>query len=461
MLRKFIGDKAFYRRILAVAIPIMIQNAITNFVSLLDNIMVGQVGDLPMSGVAIVNQLLFVFNLCVFGAVSGAGLFTAQFHGSEDQEGIRYTLRFKLMAGVLITAASIGLFLTKGSDLVMLFMQGDDDPQEIAQTLAYGMDYLKVMLYGLVPFALSTAYSGTLRETGETVVPMAAGIAAVLTNLVLNTLLIFGFLGFPALGVRGAAIATVISRYVELGIVALWTHLNARKKPFIQGLYRSAYIPAPLLLDIIRKSLPLMLNECLWSLGITMMNQSYSTRGLDVVAAMNICTTLCNMTNVVFLTMGNVVGIIVGQMLGANKPEEEVRDTDRKMIAFSVMTCLIFGSLAAAVSGLFPRIYNTNDTVRAIAAGLICLNAAAMPFNALNHGCYFTLRAGGKTMITFLFDCGFVWCISLPLAFLLSRYTTLSILPMYAICISTDVLKCVLGVAMVKKGTWIRNLARR
>ena len=460
MLRKFIGDRGFYRRLMLVAVPIIVQYAITNFVSLLDNIMVGQVGTLQMSGVAIVNQLLFVFNLCVFGAASGAGLYTAQFHGSEDLEGVRYTFRFKILAGTIIGAAGIGLFLAAGRNMIALFMQGDNDPASVAETMDYAMDYLNVMLFGLIPFALSNAYCGTLRESGQTVVPMVAGIVAVLTNLVLNYILIFGHLGAPSMGVRGAALATVISRYVELAIVAGWTHFNSRKMPFIRGAYRSVYIPKKLLGDVILRTLPLMANELLYSLGLTMMNQCYSTRGLDVVAAVNICSTLSNLANVMYHAMGNVVSIIIGQMLGARKPEEEVWDTDRKLIAFSFMSCIVCGSLLALVSGAFPKLYNTTDEVRAIAAALICVNAVVMPFNAINFGCYFTLRAGGKTLLTFLSDSGFIWAVSVPLAFILSRLTGMAIIPMYALCLSMDLLKSVFGIWLVKKGTWIRSLAR-
>ena len=229
MFRQFIGDRAFYRRVLGVAIPIIIQNGITNFVSMLDNIMVGQVGTVPMSGVAIVNQLLFVFNLCVFGAASGAGIFTAQFFGSQDQEGVRHTFRFKIMVGLLLGAAGIGIFLTAGPPLINLYLTGEGSAKDAALTLAYGLRYLRVMLFGLLPFALSNAYASTLRESGQTVVPMLAGVAAVLVNLVFNYILIFGKFGAPALGVVGAAAATVISRYVELAIVAGWTHLTIRE----------------------------------------------------------------------------------------------------------------------------------------------------------------------------------------------------------------------------------------
>ena len=458
MLHRYIGDRAFYRHVLGVAVPIIIQNGITNFVSLLDNIMIGQVGTIPMSGVAIVNQLMFVFNLCVFGAASGAGIFTAQFYGSHDHEGIRHTFRFKLIIGALLTALGCAIFILGGGSLVSLYLSSDSDPADAAMTLAYGVDYLRVMLFGLLPFAIANAYSSTLRECGQTTVPMVAGIAAVLVNLGLNYVLIFGHFGAPAMGVRGAAVATVISRYAELAIVAVWTHCHSRVNTFIQGAYRSLYIPRKLLGRIIVKGMPLLVNEALWSIGMAVMSQCYSTRGLDVVAANNITSTLYNLSSVVYFAMGNAVGIIMGQMLGASTPKEEVRDSNRKLIFTSVVSCLIFGVLMAAVSGAFPMIYNTTAEVRSLATQLICVCAVMLPFNAYTNAAYFTLRSGGQTMVTFLFDSCFVWVICVPLAFCLSRFTAMAIVPLYALCQATDLLKCAVGAYMLKKGTWIQNL---
>ena len=297
-------NKHFYRRILAVALPMMIQNGITNFVQMLDNVMVGQVGTIPMSGVAIVNQLMFVFNICVFGATSGAGIFTAQFKGREDNEGIRYTFRFKLLVSLLLGAVGIGVFLSFGRELIGLYLTGEGRPEDAAATMEYGLRYLKVMVVGLVPFALSNAYSGTLREVGETKIPMIAGIVAVLVNLAGNYILIFGHFGAPALGVVGAAIATVLSRFVELAIVAAWLHSNGKRHPYIVGALRSFRIPGALAGDIAIKGLPLLVNEFFWSTCMAFLSQCYSTRGLDVVAAFNIATTISQVSNVVFISLG-------------------------------------------------------------------------------------------------------------------------------------------------------------
>ena len=458
MLQKFIGDRAFYRNFLRIAVPIIIQNGITNFVSLLDNIMVGQVGSIQMSGVSIVNGLVFVFNLCAFGASAGAGIFTAQFHGSCDDEGIRHTFRFKIMACMLISLLGVSMMLAGGTSLIGLYLRGEGSAHDAAQVLDYGMRYLRVMVWGFVPFSINTAYAGTLRETGQTKVPMVAGITAVLVNLALNYVLIFGHFGTPEMGVEGAALATVISRYVELAIVAGWTHLNGKSCRFIRGAYRSMYIPRDLLKQITLKGMPLLINEALWSGGMAFLNQCYSTCGLDVVPAMNIASTIANLAGVVFISGGNAVGILMGQMLGAGHSAEQVRDSNRKLIAANVVFGGSFGLLLAAVSGVFPLIYNTTDSVRQIATWLICVSAFMMPFNSYLNATYFTLRSGGKTIVTFIFDSGFVWTCVIPVAYILSRFTGIAIIPLYVICHALDFIKCAIGTYMLKKGAWIQNL---
>ena len=458
MLNRYIGDRAFYKRVFSVAVPIIIQMGITNFVNLLDNIMVGQVGTIPMSGVSIVNGLMFVFNLCIFGASSGAGIFTAQFHGSNDQEGVRHTFRFKFLICTVISVLGVAAFLLGGQFLIGLYLTGDGDAATAAGVLEQGLKYLHVMLWGFLPFALTNTYSGTLKECGNTVVPMVAGIIAVLVNLAGNYILIFGHFGAPAMGVEGAALATVLSRFVELAIVATWTHLHSKEHPFIRGVYRSFYIPGKLLKSIVIKGMPLLINEALWSSGMAIMHQCYSTCGLDVVPAMNIANTLFNLASVVFLSMGNAVGIIMGQMLGAGNPESAVRDYNRKLMVVSIASGLIFGGAMASISGFFPGIYNTTEDVRRLATYLICINACIMPFNSYTNATYFTLRSGGQTMITFLFDSCFVWGVCIPLAYCLSRFTDLSIVPLFALCGSTDLIKCVIGAYMIKKGKWIQNL---
>lgn len=443
--------------VLAISIPIMVQNGITNFVSLLDNIMIGMVGTEQMSGVAIVNQLLFVFNISIFGIVSGAGIFGAQYFGGGNYEGVRHTFRFKIFGCALMTVVAVLLFLAFGEDLISMYLHGEGNEAELSTALFHGHRYLLVMLLGIIPFGIEQVYISTLRECGETVVPMKAGIAAVLVNLVLNYILIFGKFGAPVLGVVGAAVATVISRYIEAAIVIIWTHGHKKKNPYIVGVYRSFYIPGSLIGKIVVKGTPLMVNEMLWAAGMAILMQCYSVRGLTAVAGLNISSTIGNVFNVVYLALGNSVAIIVGQLLGAGKMKE-ARDTDTKLIAFSVASCLGIGAVLALLAPLFPMIYNTTDEVRNLATSFIRIIALFMPVGAFLNTSYFTLRSGGKTIVTFLFDSVFLWVASIPLAYTLSRFTGVPIVPLYFICQSVDLIKCAIGFVLVKKGVWIQNI---
>ena len=459
-MKKYIGNRAFYRRLFLILIPILIQNVITNFVSLLDNIMVGQVGTEPMSGVAIVNQLIFVFNLCVFGGLAGAGILTAQFYGSADVRGQAHTFRAKLY---IVSAAALGfmaVFLFGGETLIRQFIHEGGEAFDMEATLRHAKDYMAIMLFQIPPFALQMAYATTLRETGETLLPMKAGIAAVLINLSLNYILIFGKLGAPALGVEGAAVATVIARYIECGVIVLWTHRHPVENAFLADTFTTWRIPGKLLRRIALMGLPLLMNELLWSSGVAMLNQCYSMRGLEAVSAVNISTTVTNLFSCVFISAGNAISIIVGQILGAGELDRAV-DEDRKLIAFSVVLCAALGLLMSFTAPLLPRVYNTSDTVRQLAARLITVYALFMPFFAFTCSCYFTMRAGGQSVVTFVFDSLYQCLLVVPLAFVLSRYTKLPLLPMYIAVQATEFSKCILGYCLLRKRKWVRDLVSR
>ena len=455
--KKFIGSKEFYRAVLAITIPMIIQNGISNFVNLLDNIMVGSLGTEQMSGVAIVNQFTFVFILLVFGAVSGAGIFTAQYHGKGDQENVRHTFRAKLLINLVVSIIGVAVFLAFDETFIGMFLHESDSTGDLALTMECGKEYLKWIVIGLVPFAFSQAYASTLRETGNTVIPMAASISAVVTNLILNALLIFGLWIFPELGVAGAAIATTISRFVELIILVIYSHTHTKECYFAKGAFKTFRIPKELIGQIAVKGLPIMANEFLWSLSITIRNQCYATRGLDVVAAVNIAFTIINLMNVVFLSLGSSIAIIVGNQLGAGKIEE-AKDSAYKMLAFSAFAAACIGVVQIAISPFFPLIYETSDNVRHLATFVIIASACAVPFNAFSHACYFTLRSGGKAAATFIFDSGYAWALVIPAAFLLSRFTTWSFQAIFIALLVIEAVKCIMGLIMVKQETWARQL---
>ena len=459
-MKKYFGDRKFYKMVLAVAIPIVVQFGISNFVNMLDNIMVGQLGTEQMTGVSVVNQLMFVFNLALFGAISGPGIFTAQYAGQKNDEGVRHTMRFKLILSVLISVIGIVIFVLFKESLIMLFLHDNNSGIDLVKSLVSAKDYMFVMLFGLVPFALTCSYAGTLRETGETNLPMIAGVIAILVNLVFNYILIFGHFGAPKLGVVGAAIATVLSRYVELLIVVIWTHTHKTRAAYGVGLYKSFYIPAALISKMIVMGTPLFFNEFLWSMGMSSLTQCYSMRGLDVVAAFNISNTIVNLFNVVLISMGNVVSIIIGQQLGAGDMEQVV-DTDRKLIMMGVLASAFMGIVLIAAAPLFPKFYETTDDIRKLSVELMRIAAIFMPVGSYLNCAYFTMRSGGKTVITFLFDSVYLWVLCFPIAFVISRFTDLPILPFYVIILSLDFVKVIIGTILLKKRIWIQNIVNQ
>lgn len=456
-IRKFIGDKKFYKHLLAIAVPIMLQNAITNFVSLLDNIMVGQIGTEEMSGVAIVNQMHFVFILAIFGGMSGVGIFTAQYFGQRDDDGIRHTFRYKLWLGAFITAISITVFMVLGNSIIGAFLNSDTSAGNTAEALNHGMDYLKIIILGMPAIAISFAYTGTMRDCGHTVMPMVSGSIAVLTNLVLDYVLIFGKFGLPEMGVEGAAAATVIARYLEAAINVIWCHTHTKVYTYAKGLYRTLLVPKKMVKEFLLKGLPILINETLWSSGMAMLVQCYSMRGMEVVAAGNISNTINNLLNVVFVSMGDAVAIIVGQLLGAGDMKE-AKSTDNKIIAFAFASgFLVAGGLVVA-SFFFPQIYNTSPTVKSLAAKLMLIQAVFTPQIALLHTTYFTLRSGGKTVITFVFDSGALWLLSIPTGFILSRFTGIDVLWIVLAVNLIDTLKTLFGLYLVRKNSWMQTI---
>ncbi|MDE6733502.1 MAG: MATE family efflux transporter [Oscillospiraceae bacterium] len=450
-------NKAIFRRALLLAVPMMIQNGITNAVGLVDNVMVGKLGTEAITAVSIVGQLIFVFNLGIFGGLSGPGIFGAQFFGQKNTEGFRSAVRIKHLICLAVLAAGLCAFIFGEEFLIDLYLKGESEDIDPVLTMKLAKDYLNIMLWGLPPFVITQIYAGSLRETGSSIKPMIAGVASVVVDIVFNWLLIYGNLGFPRLEVRGAAIATVMARFVEALIVVIWAFAERKKHDFLIGLYRTMKIPKDSAKKMLIKTLPIFLNEFMWAGGIAALTQSYSRRGLDIVAGLNISNALCNLLNVVFIAMGNAVGILVGQTLGA-KRFKEAKEEAFGLMWFTGGISLVLTAILVSVSGVFPLLYDTTENVRAYASGFIIVTALFFPVQGFLNALYFTLRSGGKTLVTFLFDSVFSWVICVPTALLLCRFTTLPILAIYAIVQALDFIKVTIGYILIRKGVWISNI---
>ena len=449
---RYIGSRELYVRLIAIMLPALLQNLVTNFVSLLDNLMVGQMGTEPMSGVAIANQILFIFNQCIFAGMGGAGIFTAQYFGKGDREGFVQSVRSKLRTAVITLLVFMPVFALSDEKLLSVFIhQGAQSTLDLSLTLESGKRYLRIMLLQMPLFALSNVYSSTLREIGNTSLPMKASFAAVAVNLVGDYVLIFGKLGVSPMGVTGAAIATVFSRAVELVIVAVGSRAE------FEGVWRSLYVSKALSGQVFKKTVPLVINEFLWSGGLTVLMQIMSRMGVEVVSAENICNTVSNLFYCAIKGMGTTIPVIVGQHLGAGRFKEAVED-NTKLTFFAVALNVVVAVLMAAASPLIPRLYKTTDEVRALAAAFIFINAVLIPAKAYMHMCYFTLRSGGRVWITFMYDSGYLWVLAVPITWLLVKYSSMSIIGIYSVSRFIDLAKVTAGYFLVKKRTWVRDL---
>ena len=375
----------------------------------------------------------------------------AQFYGKKNKEGVENCFRIKLIIGIIITLLAIFLFYTFGQQLISLYL--NDNPQDNLKTLNYGMDYLKIMIIGLIPFVITQVYSSSLRETGNTVLPMIAGVVAVIVNFCINYILIFGHFGFPQLGVSGAAIGTVVSRVIEMSINIIGGYRNT----YLKEAMVLKKVPLSLTKEMLKRGLPLLCNEILWSISIALISQSYSTRGIIAVAAINITTTVTNFFMIVCYAMGNSISIVVGQQLGAGEIEK-AKDYDLKMLFMNFVMCLAIGIVLFNVSSLIPQIYNTSLEVKALASQLLKIAACMLPIISIYYSSYFTMRAGGKTFLTFLFDSGYTFVFTFMSALLLTRLTSLPILTIYLLVQCVDIPKATLGLVLVRKGIWVHNI---
>ena len=450
-------DRSIFKKTLLLAIPIMIQNGISNAVGLVDNLMVGSQGTEAIVAVSIAGQLMFVFWLALFGALSGPGIFGAQYYGNGDLDGVRDVFRIKMWYAIIIGLVGIAVFFTLDDFLLGLYMKGQSEEIDAALTLKLAKDYLRIMLAGIPFIVITQVYATSLRETDESFKPMIAGIVSVLMDVLFNYLLIFGKFGFPKLGVQGAAIATVIARAAEFGVLVVWAHLRRKKHEFMQGIYKTLKINSKIIWPIFKKSLPIMLNEFLWAGAIAFMTQCYSIRGLDVLAGLNISNAICNLLNVVFIALGNAVGIVIGQMLGAGE-FKKAKDSSIVLMWFTGGVCMILTVILIALSGWFPTLYDTTESAKHMATRFIIVTACFFPLQGALNAMYFTIRSGGKTFITFIFDSVFSWTFCATCAYILSHYTGLNILGIYIAIQSLDFLKILIGSIMIKKEIWISNL---
>lgn len=448
-LSKFIVDKKFMIAAVTVGIPLMLQQLITGSVNLVDNLMVGQLGDAAIGGVAAINRFYIIAQFGTNGIVAAAAIFIAQYYGANNQEKMKESFRFVLSTACIIMLFFFLLAILIPEQILGFFTQD-------AETIKLGVQYTRLVAWTYLPVAVTLSISGSMRAVGETKIPLFVSAIAVLTNTFLNYCLIFGNFGFPNLGIRGAAYATLAARIIE--VLLLLYYLKERDFKFKTSCKDLFKIPSTLVKKIAVKAAPLAMNEVLWSAGMATLFKFYSTRGPEVMSGYSISSTIADIFFVLFGGMAAASTVLISQPLGANRLDE-ARSHGYKLIGFSVLLSIIFAALMFGSSYIIPNLYsNVSAETIGIASKLLKIQSIMFACYVVNTQNYFILRAGGDTKSTLIMDSVFMWCFNIPLVACFTYFTGLPIFALYLIGQSTDFIKLAFGYILVRKEKWVVNL---
>lgn len=448
LIKTLFGTKEFYKKVAIIAIPIVLQQLIIASVNLVDNLMVGQLGEPSINAVTIVNQLNFVVMIVTFGVMGGAGIFTAQFFGAKKEEELKMSYRYKMAAAVLFSSTAFLLFILFGQTMIGWFASK-------SETIALGMDYLRIVQFGVFPFIISLAITTTFRETGTTKPLLYISLFALILNAAINYVLIFGYLGFEPMGVRGAAIGTVIARYIEMGL--LYMLMIVKRAPFFAKLFTIFRIPKSLTKKISLKALPLTINEVFWSVGQTMFIFAFSLRGETALAAMNVNNAVSQIVFVTFSGIATAVAVMVGNTLGENKLDE-AESNAYKLMMVAFLSAVVVGSLLFIMAPLVVGLYDISDQTYTWALITTRYNSVLICLYSVNVAIYFTLRSGGDMRSTVYADAGFTWVIMVPFALILAYFTNLDVTWLFLLVKGTELLKFFYALGLIKKKRWLQNL---
>lgn len=441
-------DRKFQKTVLMIAVPLMLQQLIVSSVNLIDNLMVGQLGDMALSGVSMANRFYMIVWAGVNGMIASSVIYLSQYNGANDTNHMKQSFRFMIVSSYIlcITLFIIAFFFP---EMVIAFFIKD------VEVIRLGSAYLKIAAISYLPSVISLCIASAFRALGETKKPLYISVISVLTNAVFNYLLIFGVFGFPKLGVVGAAIATLIARSVE-ALIYLWM-LKVSDMPFKTKVSNIFTFDFELAKRITIRAFPLCVNEIMWSFGMSTLVRSYSHRGLVVNTAYSMSSTISDLFFVLFGGMATASTVLIGTPLGANKLEE-AKENAYKLLGFSLILAGVILVLMFATSYVAPYFYNVSMEAKHLSANFLRIMALFFVLYMFNTSIYFILRAGGDTKSTLFMDSGFMWMLNIPLVMLLAYHTNLHVLIVYAIGQSTDVLKACVSYYLLKKEKWVKNL---
>ncbi len=445
-------DRSFLKKTVMIALPVAMQGMLNTVVNLVDNLMIGSLGSAAIASVGLANKVFFVFTLLVFGINSGSGVLAAQFWGSKDVKSIRKVLGLALALAVTGAVAFMIPAAIKPRLLMRIFTTSNT-------SIEMGAAYLTVAALSYPCTALTNTYVAMLRAVNRVKEPVIISCAAIVTNICFNYILIFGKFGAPAMGVRGAALATLIARVAEVILILAVVYLG--KTPLACGIKDLFGWSRGFLKKFFVTALPVIFNEFIWGLGTTIYSMAYGRMGDDAVAAITIATTIQDLVVVLFQGLSAATAVILGNEMGAGQLKR-AETYGKNFFILQFLVTAVMACVCVALRWKFIALYQPgiSDQVAQAVSRCIVVFAIFSPFRMFNYvNVVGVLRSGGDTAMCLFIDTSGVWCIGIPLAFIGGLILKQPIHIVYGMVTLEEVYKAVIGYIRYRQKKWLRNLA--
>jgi len=445
-LQQMLYDKNYWSVILTIGVPVALQNLFSSGLNLVDSVMVGRLGDTALAAVGIANTVFFLMAVFMFGIGSGIAIFIAQYWGRKDIAGVRMTMSIGVLAGFIVSLFFLLVTLIFPEPIMRIFTKDE-------AVIQLGSDFLKIVAFSYPLSAISNVFYSGLRSVKKAALPLGVSAVSIVINTVLNALLIYGLAGFPKLGVRGSAIATVIARTVEILLLIGMVYL--KKYPIAIRIKDFTDIRAAFLKEVIRVMTPVMLNEGLWALGTSTFIVLFARMGTEFVAGYNILQTIDRLAFALSMGMASATAALVGHMIGEEKTKHAYSYAARTDILGSMLGALI-GIVLFAGSSTLAGFFDVSDNAREYAVILIRIFAVVLPvksFNLVNLMGAF--RAGGDTKFAFFAEVVPLWFLAIPLSFLAGWKFSVALPLVYLLTTSDEIVKAIIGIRRFTSKKWI------
>ncbi|MCI8864474.1 MAG: MATE family efflux transporter [Lachnospiraceae bacterium] len=448
--KEMLGDRVFLRKAVLIALPVALQGMLNTVVNLVDTMMIGQLGETAIAAVGLANKVFFVFTLLVFGVVSGSGVLAAQYWGNKDVKNIRKVTGLALLIafiGALCFAIPSVLF---PSAVMRIFTDSES-------AVLSGAAYLAVAALSYPFTAVTNTYVAMLRAVGQVKAPVMVSCMTILVNITLNYVLIFGHFGAPAMGVVGAAIATLAARVLECLVVLAITY--GSRSP-IAGRFRELFgYSSAFIRQFLATASPVIANEFMWGLGTTMYSLAYGRMGDNAVAAITIATTIQDIVVVLFQGLSAATAVILGNEMGAGKLKRAEKYA-KNFFLLQFLVTVAGMAFCYAIRGNVISLYSISPQVARDVNLCLIVFILYMPFKMFNYvNIVGVLRSGGDTKVCLFIDTSGVWAIGVPMAFWGGLYLKQAIYVVYAMVMAEEAYKAVIGYVRYRQKKWLRNLA--